>query len=89
VTKRKKGLDRINRINRVDAEDQRHAGDRNRRDHGQRRDQRDQRRAAHENNTIYTGGERASYVLLPMIPARDGTTLTGKRAHGAELDTTK
>jgi hypothetical protein len=21
-------------------------------------------------NTIYTGGERSSYVLLPMVPAR-------------------
>lgn len=43
-----------------------------------------------KNNTIYTGGERASYVLLPVIPARtDGESTAGDPAHGAQLDRTK
>jgi predicted acyl esterase len=29
-----------------------------------------------KNNSIYTGGDRASYVLLPIVPAKGGTTLT-------------
>jgi uncharacterized protein len=39
------------------------------------------------NNTIHTGGEHASYVLLPIVPARDDAP--GQSAHGAQLDPTK
>lgn len=43
-----------------------------------------------KNNTIYTGGERASYVLLPIIPAtRDDAGKERETAHGRELDIKK
>ena len=43
-----------------------------------------------KNNTIYTGGDRASYVLLPVIPAQsDAVRKAREVAHGQELDTRK
>ena len=41
-----------------------------------------------KNNTVYTGGEHASYVLLPIVPP-PGTDKTGKSAAGKELDIRK
>ncbi len=29
-----------------------------------------------KNNSVYTGGDRASYVQLPIVPAKPGTQLT-------------
>jgi predicted acyl esterase len=40
-------------------------------------------------NSIHTGGEHASYVLLPIVPARSDKKSSGKTAHGAPLDPTK
>lgn len=40
-----------------------------------------------KDNTIYTGGERASYVLLPIIPSLENAQKSRKAIHGAELDT--
>jgi len=41
-------------------------------------------------NSIHIGGEHASYVLLPVVPARsDDKKSSGKTAHGAPLDTTR
>lgn len=40
-----------------------------------------------KDNTIYTGGERASYVLLPIIPSLENARKSRKAIHGAELDT--
>ncbi|HEX7115720.1 MAG TPA: CocE/NonD family hydrolase C-terminal non-catalytic domain-containing protein [Steroidobacter sp.] len=43
-----------------------------------------------KSNTIYTGGEHASYVLLPIIPPRtEDESMTAGKAHGAELDVTR
>ena len=43
-----------------------------------------------KNNTIYTGGEHASYVLLPVIPrGKQSADSKGKATHGAPLDTTR
>jgi len=43
-----------------------------------------------KNNTIYTGGDRASYVLLPIIPPESAAAKKAREAaHGQELDTKK
>jgi predicted acyl esterase len=41
-----------------------------------------------KNNTVYTGGEHASYVLLPVVPPQD-IDKSGRSATGKELDIRK